>query len=420
MGRLTLLDSARRSARRLRAARWTLRRPRRTTCSMRKRRTTLPPPADEPEPETDGASPSKRRAFGKKVAAAVSRIEAVDAAAKPVGEELPRDRQCAFCGQRGNKHGRGSRQFINWQLCLVLYDEDGRELRRPRKDIFPVLGAIVSKPPAASDRPAERQPRYPKALQAKRAVRWPDGGCPTPHWACWACCKIARNSVRAVGEVSTAVDLPAAGTLGIPGHNEGFVARVTGSGAPPAQVTGFGRAAATVSRLTDMPGSPELVDARQRWQAARIAGQQAATVRWTPAAAGPCHVNGWSLFADKTEWVSQVRQARDSKLEPDEIPVVFELMLRHLLAPGRAQKGSGWLGQAAEPVRAVSGLSRANRWLRIALFDARGVVKARYLRSILSLGSVRHAAWPRCHGMRASCCTTSTTSTSLNVAGPWK
>ena len=164
----------------------------------------------------------------------------------------------------------------------------------------------------------------------------------------------------------------------------------------------------------------ELVDARQRWQAARIAGQQAATVRWTPAAAGPCHVNGWSLFADKTEWVSQVRQARDSKLEPDEIPVVFELMLRHLLAPGRAQKGSGWLGQAAEPVRAVSGLSRANRWLRIAMFDARGVVKARYLRSILSLGSVRHAAWPRCHGMRASCCTTSTTSTSLNVAGPWK
>ena len=70
---------------------------------MRKRRTTLPPPADEPEPETDGASPSKRRAFGKKVAAAVSRIEAVDAAAKPVGEELPRDRQCAFCGQRGNE-----------------------------------------------------------------------------------------------------------------------------------------------------------------------------------------------------------------------------------------------------------------------------------------------------------------------------
>ena len=60
---------------------------------MRKRRTTLPPPADEPEPETDGASPSKRRAFGKKVAAAVSRIEAVDAAAKPVGEELPIDRQ---------------------------------------------------------------------------------------------------------------------------------------------------------------------------------------------------------------------------------------------------------------------------------------------------------------------------------------
>ena len=110
---------------------------------MRKRRTTLPPPADEPEPETDGASPSKRRAFGKKVAAAVSRIEAVDAAAKPVGEELPRDRQCAFCGQRGNEHGRGSRQFINWQLCLVLYDEDGRELRRPRKDIFPVPGAIV-------------------------------------------------------------------------------------------------------------------------------------------------------------------------------------------------------------------------------------------------------------------------------------
>ena len=164
---------------------------------MRKRRVS----ADRPEPEDDEASPTKRRGLGKNVGVAVARIEAVEAAAKQIGDEAPKDRHCAFCAQPGNEHGRRSRKFIDWKLCRVLYDANGREIRRPQKDLFPVLGAFAAEP-ATADRPAvvarraERQPRYPRELLEKRAQCWPNGDCPTPHWACWTCSKVAKNSVR--------------------------------------------------------------------------------------------------------------------------------------------------------------------------------------------------------------------------------
>ena len=48
---------------------------------MRKRRVS----ADRPEPEDDGASPTKRLGLGKNVGVAVARIEAVETAAKQIG-----------------------------------------------------------------------------------------------------------------------------------------------------------------------------------------------------------------------------------------------------------------------------------------------------------------------------------------------
>lgn len=52
---------------------------------MRKRRVS----AGKPDPEADGASPTKRRGIGKNVGVAVARIEAVEAAGKQIGNEAP-------------------------------------------------------------------------------------------------------------------------------------------------------------------------------------------------------------------------------------------------------------------------------------------------------------------------------------------
>ena len=151
MGRPTVLGSPRRTARR-RAVRsrrspvW-YHRARAALHRMRRRRVT----SEQPGSEDEEASPSKRRSIGERVGAAVSRIEAAEAAASQVervadarpvaGQESPEWRWCAFCGQPPNRASRGSRNFIDWKLCRVLRDANGEEIRRPPQQMFPVLRA---------------------------------------------------------------------------------------------------------------------------------------------------------------------------------------------------------------------------------------------------------------------------------------
>lgn len=255
--------------------------PRPRRIRMRKRRVT----AEQPGLEPDEASPSKRRSIGERVGAAVSRIEAAEAAtarvervaaARPaVGQESPDRRWCAFCGQAPNRASKGSRYFIEWKLCRVLRDADGREIRWPPTNYFPVLGEIVASQ-GVPGRPAEQQPRYPRELQTKAHAAWPNGDCPTPHWSCWACAKIAKSHARAVGKVAATVDLPASGALAEPGQNAQFVARVNGvrvgrgetavlAGTTDGSLATAQSLAAEMLSTGEHRGSPELEDARRRW-----------------------------------------------------------------------------------------------------------------------------------------------------------
>ena len=135
---------------------------------MRKRKVTVT--LGLPELEPDEASPSKSRSFGARVGAAVSRIEAAEAAAvrqvhrvveaapAAPGREPPEGRRCAFCGQPGNRAKRGTRKFIDWQLV-----RHGRTTRadwcgdfRPRRPLAPPLALV---PPRSLTRKVARGPR---------------------------------------------------------------------------------------------------------------------------------------------------------------------------------------------------------------------------------------------------------------------